>query len=178
MTDAARQRDPASLSAHGTAVLSPCGTYRYRLERHGLSGSGAVAWIMVNPSTATATADDATIRKVIGFTERLGGGWAIVGNKFAYRATDVKELRRVADPRGPDNNMHLKQIMAEAPVVIAAWGPLAKLPDALRKRWTTVAAIADQLGVKLMCFGTAQDGQPRHPLMLAYDTPLIEWRRP
>jgi hypothetical protein len=167
-----------SSSRDGSAVISPCGQYRYRLERHRLAGAGAVAWIMVNPSTADATEDDATIRKVMGFTERLGGGWAIVGNKFAYRATDVKELRRCADPRGPENDAHLEQIMRDAPLVIAAWGPLAKLPDHLRRRWRTVCAIADRVGAELMCLGAAQDGQPRHPLMLAYDTPLTPWRRP
>jgi hypothetical protein len=66
-----------------SAIISDCGLYRYRLERHALSGAGSVAWIMVNPSTADATTDDATIRKVIGFSERMGAGWAIVGNKFA-----------------------------------------------------------------------------------------------
>jgi len=162
----------------GTAIISPCGAYRYRLERHGLSGAGAIAWIMVNPSTADAKEDDATIRKVVGFTERLGGGWAIVGNKFAYRATDVRELRTAKDPRGPENTTHLSQIMCDAPTVIAAWGPLAKLPKHLRNRWRTVVDLADHLGVQLMCLGTAQDGQPRHPLMLAYDTPLTPWKRP
>jgi hypothetical protein len=133
---------------------------------------------MVNPSTADATHDDATIRRVIGFTERLGGGWAIVGNKFAFRATDVNALKTATDPRGPENDAHLEAIMAAAPVVIAAWGPLAKLPPNLRRRWRTVAAIADKVGAKLMCLGTAQDGHPRHPLMLAYDTPLIPWKAP
>lgn len=161
-----------------SAVISPCGTYRYRLERHGLSGAGAVAWIMVNPSTADATADDATIRKVIGFTERLGGGWAVVGNKFAYRATDVRELRGARDPRGPDNDAHLADIMRAAPLVIAAWGPLSKLPPHLRERWHKVVRIAEEVGASLMCLGTAGDGHPRHPLMLAYDTPLIPWTRP
>jgi hypothetical protein len=162
----------------GSAIISDCGLYRYRLERHGLAGAGAVAWIMVNPSTADANADDATIRKVVGFTERLGGGWAIVGNKFAYRATDIKALRGVKDPRGPENDTHLEAIMHSAPIVIAAWGPLNKLPPHLRRRWRTIADLADRAGVKLMCFGTARDGQPRHPLMLAYDTPLTEWKRP
>jgi hypothetical protein len=59
-----------------------------------------------------------------------------------------------------------------------AWGPLGKLPPPLRTRWRDVVAIADRVGCRLMCWGTAQDGQPRHPLMLAYSTPLIEWRRP
>jgi hypothetical protein len=161
-----------------SAIISDCGTYRYRLERHALSGAGAVAWIMVNPSTADATTDDATIRKVIGFSERMGAGWAIVGNKFAYRATDVRELKGARDPVGPDNDQHLFEIMADAEKVIAAWGPLAKLPPALRRRWYRVARIAEAMGKPLMCFGTANDGHPRHPLMLAYDTPMIEWKRP
>lgn len=162
-----------------SAIISDCGLYRYRLERHGLSGAGAVAWIMVNPSTADATEDDATIRKVVGFSERLGSGWAIVGNLFAYRATDIHELRRLQywEAVGPENRDHLIEIMLAAPVVIAAWGPLAKLPASLRKRAGAVADIASKVGVRLMCLGTAQDGQPRHPLMLAYDTPLIEWKR-
>lgn len=169
---------------NGSAVISPCGQYRYRLERHGLSGSGAIAWIMVNPSVATATEDDATIRKVVGFSERIGAGWLIVGNKFAYRATDIHALHAL-DPyrglgiaRGPENYRHLAEIMRAAPTVIAAWGPLAKLPRSLRREWRNVCQIADEAGAKLMCFGTAQDGQPRHPLMLAYDTPLVEWKRP
>lgn len=161
-----------------SAVISPCGAYRYRLERHALTGAGAVAWIMVNPSTADATQDDATIRKVIGFSNRMGAGWAIVGNKFAYRATDVRELKVCRDPTGPDNDAHLAAIISEAPTVVVAWGPLAKLPKHLHCRWRTVARIADDIGRPLMCFGTAQDGHPRHPLMLAYDTPLVEWKRP
>lgn len=168
--------------ADGSAVISPCGKYRYRLERHGLSGSGAFAWIMVNPSTADANADDPTIRRVIGFTERIGGGWAVVGNKFAYRATDIGELHRlppgIGPANGPENDTHLVQIMREARVVIAAWGPLAKLPKGLRRRWLTVCRLADEAGADLMCLGTAQDGQPRHPLMVAYDTPLVPWKRP
>lgn len=161
-----------------SAVISDCGRFRYRLERHGLAGAGAVAWIMVNPSTADAKQDDATIRKVVGFTERLGGGWAVVGNKFAYRATDVRELRTAPDPKGPENDAHLEAIMQGSPIVIVAWGPLAKLPKPLRRRWRTICSMADRLGVTLMCLGTTQDGQPRHPLMLAYDTPLEPWKRP
>jgi hypothetical protein len=161
-----------------SAVISDCGKYRYRLERHGLSGAGTIAWIMVNPSTADATADDATIRKVVGFSERFGAGWAIVGNKFAWRATDVWQLRGAPNPVGPENDAHLAAIMAQAPIVIAAWGSLAKLPPHLRRRWRAVARVADRLGRKLHCLGTTHDGHPRHPLMLAYDTPLIEWNRP
>lgn len=163
-----------------SAIISVCGKYRYRLERHALEGGGAgcVAWIMVNPSTADASEDDATIRKVKGFSARLGFGWLIVGNVFSYRATDVREIGKVSDPHGPENARILAEIMQEAATVIVGWGPTAKLPKHLRHRYMRVVRIAHALGVPLLCLGTAQDGHPRHPLMLAYDTPLVPWREP
>ncbi len=94
------------------------------------------------------------------------------------RAKDVGALQTCADPRGPENNTHLEAIMRAAPVVIAAWGPTSKLPPHLRKRWKTVAAMATKLGVTLHCLGTAKDGQPLHPLMLAANTPLAPWTPP
>lgn len=162
-----------------SAVISDCGLYRYRLERDlGRFGNTTLAFIMVNPSTADASVDDATIRKCIGFCERNGFGRMIVGNKFAFRATEVKRLRSTPDPIGPENDAHLGRIMNDADMIAVAWGPLTKLPDRLRTRWRTITAIAKTLGKTLHCFGTAQDGHPRHPLMLAYDTPLTEWKRP
>lgn len=158
-----------------SAVISACGSYRMRLDRDlGRSGP-AVAILGVNPSTADATRNDATIRKDIGFGDRLGWGRIIKGNKFAFRATDVRALRVCADPIGPENDRYLCEIMAEADIVVAAWGPLAKLPPRLRWRWRDIVSIANSIGKPLHCFGTARDGQPRHTLMLGYDTPLTEW---
>jgi hypothetical protein len=162
----------------GSAIISECGTWRYRLERDLGRDGPTVAILGVNPSTADAEVDDQTIRKDMGFGARLGWGRLIKGNKFAYRATDVKALRRVADPIGPENNDHLIQIMLDADIVIAAWGPLSKLPEKLRSRWRRLVIYADAAGKPLHCFGTAKDGQPLHTLMLAYETPLIRWEHP
>ncbi|MGX7896879.1 DUF1643 domain-containing protein [Tsuneonella sp. HG222] len=163
------------------AVLSPCGRYRLRLDRSigGLFGSGpTVALIGVNPSTADATENDATIRKNMGFASRLGWSRIIKANKFAWRATDVRELATVFDPIGPMNDQHLFEIFAEADILVPCWGPLAKLPPHLRGRWLEVAQIMLESGKPIMCFGTANDGQPRHTLMLPYTTPLSPWRIP
>lgn len=161
-----------------SAVISDCGLFRYRLERD-LSRSGpTVAILGVNPSKADATINDPTIKKDMGFGARLGWGRIIKGNKFAFRSTDVKALRTARDAIGPDNDVHLEQIMRDAERVIVAWGPLAKVPAVHRGRWKEVVKIADRVGRKLFCFGAADDGQPRHTLMLAYDTPLIEWQVP
>lgn len=179
----------SALLTRQSAIISDCGLYRYRLERELLgvgraydaggaayATGGTAAFIMVNPSTADAETDDATIRKVKGFASRLGAARIIVGNKFAFRATDIKALRHCAAPVGPENDAHLEQIMRDADMHIVAWGPLGKLPPGrLRARWRAVAEIARKVGCTLQCLGTAQDGHPRHPLMLGYSATLAPW---
>lgn len=161
-----------------SAIFSPCETWRYRLERDLGRDGPTVALFGVNPSTAGVVVNDATIRKDIGFGQRHGWGRIIKGNKFAFRSTDIKGLRTAPDPVGPENDAHLEQIMRDADLHIACWGPKAKLPRELRMRWRKVVRIADRVGCKLLCFGTANDGQPLHTLMLAYDTPLVPWEQP
>ena len=161
-----------------SAVISDCGRYRYRLDRPG-AGSWSTAVIMVNPSTADATADDATIRKLKGFADRQSWGHLIIGNLFAYRATDVRELGRVQDPVGPENDEHLIQILASVDQVVCAWGPLTKQPKQWRNRYLNVLALIRGAGLLPQSIGApAQCGHPKHPLMLAYDTPLVLWSPP
>ena len=158
-----------------SAIISNCGQYRYRLERNTV-GDGATAVIMVNPSTADATENDATIRKLIGFGQRHRWGRLIVGNLFAYRATDVRELGAASDPIGPDNDDHLFRILAESDQAICAWGPLAKQPRGQRNRFLNVLTIIERAGLDPYHIGPlTKDGQPRHPLMLAYDSPVSIW---
>ncbi|CAJ2900305.1 Uncharacterized protein conserved in bacteria [Burkholderia pseudomallei] len=78
-----------------SAIISQCGKFRYRLERDVQMDGLTFAYFGINPSTADATLDDATVRKWIGFTKVNGGRRFIVGNVSAYRATDVKELADV-----------------------------------------------------------------------------------
>lgn len=161
-----------------TAIISPCSTYRYRLERAG-RGEGVTAVIMVNPSTADAEIDDQTIRKLRGFGDRYGWGKIVVGNLFALRATDVRELGRHPDPVGPANDHHLRMIIGEARQVIVAWGPLSKQPREWRWRWTKVTNIAQPLGIPLLSLGQPCNcGHPRHPSRAGYDHVPQVWRHP
>lgn len=159
-----------------SAIISDCGRYRYRLERDGGNGL-PTAVIMVNPSTADADADDATIRKLRGFAERNGWGRLIVGNLFAYRATDVRDLRKIADPVGPENDDHLRRIFMDADRVIFAWGPISKQPPYHRARWRRVAEIAAEHNHEPLSIGpVAKCGHPKHPLMLPYSSEFLPWR--
>lgn len=161
-----------------SAVISLCGQFRYRLDRTvGMFGATA-AVVMVNPSTADAAIDDATIRRVIGFGKRLNWSRIIIGNVFAYRATDVRALASARDPVGPENRDYLRQILSEADLAVVAWGPLAKLPIRLRAEWRCILGFAEETGANLMSWGVAKDGHPRHPLMLSYGVELADWVPP
>lgn len=158
------------------AVISLCGTYRYRLDRAG-PGEGETTVIMVNPSTADAEKDDATIRKLRGFGERYQWGRIIVGNLFAYRATDVRELATAKDPVGPWNDGYLRQMIENSDRLIFAWGRREKQPKPLRDRYLSILEMAANR--KPMSIGApAKDGHPCHPLMLPYARQPQLWSKP
>jgi len=74
-----------------TAIMSPCGKYRFRLERDcslPFPGSKVIAYFGVNPSTADAVEDDATVRKWRGFTIR--NRRASVSSRLTFSATDPR----------------------------------------------------------------------------------------
>jgi len=161
-----------------SAIISECGQYRYRLERDcgmPFSGSKVFAYFGINPSTADATIDDATVRKWRGFTVRNGGHRFIVGNAFAFRATDVDALRHAKDAVGPDNLRNLQQIIADADVLVPCWGQSNKVIKPMRTRLSALLHLLRSSGKPVMHFGLTASGDPRHPLMLGYDTPLALW---
>jgi hypothetical protein len=162
----------------GKAIFSACGTWRYRLEREIGAGSGVIAMIMVNPARADHERNDPTIRSCI----RLAGAWdcrrLVVGNLFAFCASDIRALRSAADPVGPGNEGHLDVILREADLLVVAWGHLGKLPPPLRQRWRDLVEMARGLGRPLHCLGLTKDGQPRHPLFMPGATPLTLWQPP
>ncbi len=140
------------------ATISREGSYRYTLERSWGDGS-RVLFVMLNPSTADAKVDDATIRRCTDYAKQWGYGGLLVGNLFALRSTDPQPIGR--DPQaavGPRNNLYLRKMSRRAGSTIVAWGGGGgKFPERIRD----VLAI---LGPDVFCVGTTEDGHPRHPL--------------
>ncbi len=132
------------------------------------------AYFGVNPSTADANIDDQTITKLIGFTERNGGRGFIVGNVFAFRATDVKALKKARDPVGNDNNKYLEEIISQADVLVPCWGNTKKVPVRLRDNFKTTMGKILNSGKVVKIFGRTVDQDPKHPLMLPYSTLIID----
>lgn len=149
-----------------SAVLSPCGKYRYSLKRVWDESKRMLSWICLNPSTADAESEDNSSRRMINFTRSWGYGGLVLGNAFAYRATNPKELLTAADPVGPDNNDHLKQLKGD---IIVAWG--ASVPF---DRDQTVCGLLARRN--LYCLGVTKKGYPRHPLYAPSSSKLTMYR--
>ncbi len=153
-----------------SAVISKCGQYRYILSRS--LGSARkyyrpILFIMLNPSTADAEKDDATIRRCIGFSKKAGMTQLNVVNLFAYRSTNPSELKNVKDPVGPTNDHFIIQQIKRNNFVVAAWGS-----DTFAKERADY--IAKKFG-PFLCLGKTKDGSPKHPLYLKSDTEFINY---
>ena len=112
-----------------SAVISADGKYRYYLRRTVSGGSRIATFIMLNPSTADAQADDPTIRKCIGFCRLWGCGELYVVNLFALRATDPKMIGKTLDPVGTDNRVWVEHATGCADMVVCACGAYGTYMD-------------------------------------------------
>jgi hypothetical protein len=151
------------------ALLSECGLYRYRLWRRWGPGCN-VAFVMLNPSTADGEVDDPTIRRCMGLARSWGFDGIEVVNLYALRTTKPKHLLDHPDPEGPGNVGAWKAagLMPGMRTMVAAWGAgcrLGGLPGS-QAFWTVAPT-----GYK--CLGITKGGDPRHPLSVRGDAPLV-----
>ena len=146
------------------AQLSDCQIYRYALWRRWGEGP-QVVFVMFNPSTASATKDDPTIRRCIGFARVWGFGSLAVGNLFAFRTSSTAELRRCPEPIGVDNETWLLRLYAESHLAVAAWGN--------HGQWWQQGAKVRQLLPNLCCLGVTKRGEPKHPLYVSARTDYV-----
>jgi len=104
-----------------TAVLSEDKKYRYLLGREWDHNKPCICFVMLNPSTADAEIDDATIRRCTGFARAWGYGSLLVVNLYGLRATHPKALWYDLDPVGPKNDDHIILAVHKTKKVVCAW---------------------------------------------------------
>ncbi len=164
-----------------TAIFSEDQVYRYTLSRvTSVKDGGTVLFIMLNPSTATAEEDDPTIRRCYKFAQDWGYTHLLVGNLFAYRATDPKEFQMVNDPVGPDNDQHLLAMARAADLIICAWGQMG---ESRRRGWKVLWVLnrmnkrreGYHLQIPIRHLGLTKNGQPKHPLYLKKTVERMEF---
>jgi len=150
------------------AVISDCGKYRYLLRRTWDHAKPRCLYVMLNPSTADAEVDDATIRSCIRLAKGMGYGSFEVVNVFAYRATKPDELLKADDPCGPRNEDAVLAAIHRCDIVIVAWGAWPPAHEASIYIRNAIRANRPAM----FCFGKTQSGAPKHPLYIKSGTPL------
>lgn len=155
----------------GNAEFSKCGKYRWTLARIWDEAKPQIAFVGLNPSTASHDVDDPTIRRCIDFASRWGFGTYIMLNLFAYRSTDPAGLRLVEDPVGACNDECIELVTRDVDCVVVAWG--AHSHPLLKSRAEHVLSLIPNP----KCLGTTKGGSPRHPLYVPGNTELVKFVR-
>jgi hypothetical protein len=151
------------------------GPYRYHLGREWLPSLPPLLYVMLNPSTADALTDDATIRVCIGRAQRLNCGGVQVVNLFAYRATDPRQLRlateNVIGIRNDDAiTSAARDVHGKGGKIICAWGG--------HETWGRCMSVTKMLAAyDLYHLGLTANGDPRHPLRIAYTQGPFLWTK-
>lgn len=168
--------DRTGVSASGLPernLYSPDMAYRYGFGRWwgGQDLATTDVWVLLNPATGdTEQRRRPTLERCIARSRAAGRSGLVIVNLFAHRHTDPRALRRVADPVGPANDDALRLLTSTGARTVAAWGAGGRLHGRSR----AVAPLLD----RPLCLGTTRRGEPRHPLYVPGDAPLIPWSAP
>lgn len=152
--------------------------YRYGLGRPVVEGDlfrctprRRVTFCMLNPSTADHRANDATVRRCLGYARSWGFDELVVVNLFAWRSTDKSVLPKVADPVGPENDSALVLLARPSVFVVCAWGN----DGTLNGRDQHVMQLLRNAGCDLRALHFTKEGNPSHPLYLDGALQPISW---
>ncbi len=150
------------------AVISGDGKYRYSLSRTWGSDGKVVTFIGLNPSAADAKQNDPTVLKCIRFAKSWGATKLLMVNLFAYRSSNPRDLWRVANPVGADNDGWILRTVEEADIVVAAWGNNGSYIGRANE-------VAKRFHGQLRALRVTKQGMPGHPLYIPAETKLIRY---
>jgi len=157
--------------AASVATYSDCLRYRYDLIRVWDGTAPKIAFVMLNPSTATEVQNDPTVERCERRARVLGYGAFRVTNIFAWRDTDPKKMRAADRPVGPANDAAIREAALWADAVLCAWGT----HGAHLGRGAEVEALLHATLRPLFHLGLSQGGHPKHPLYIGYAEQPRPW---
>jgi hypothetical protein len=153
------------VTVRGRAAFSPCGRYRWWLERVWEPGGSRLLFIGLNPSRADHCHDDPTLRRLMAFAAAWGYGGLEVLNLFARISPSPAALAQAADPVGAANGAWLRRRLragsgsAAAPIWLGWGNGGRRLGQDAR-----VLALLAPHQPRLVCLGLTAAGAPLHPL--------------
>lgn len=146
------------------AKLNVAETHRYYLYRIWNNELPIIKYIGLNPSTANATKDDPTIRKLIHITDFNGYGGFYMFNLFTIVSPDPSVLHDGVDDL--KKNIQYIQRLGKTIDIVFCWG-----------NFKTYGRdnVLKELYPDAYVLGTNQSGSPKHPLYLPNETRIIKY---
>jgi hypothetical protein len=142
---------------------------RYAYSLTWTQGQSHILWVMLNPGTGeTENRRRNTFERCKQWSLSMGYGGMIFGNIFSLRSKSAKDLFALGPTSEALNEYALQYLSQLAPETIVAWGnhgAKSNQPKALHRVLSNPK-----------CFGYTKVGQPRHPLYIASQTPLVVWQ--
>jgi hypothetical protein len=155
------------LSTPQGAIFSDDGKYRYSLWRLWSQVRPMLLFIGLNPSTASSSMNDPTITRLMVRANNEGFGGLLAANLYALVSTNPNALLSTSDSIGPETDEYLQRLIRISGKVMCGWGSFA----AAMARSTAVLRMIPEP----WCLGINSDGQPKHPLYMKYDTPIVRY---
>jgi hypothetical protein len=161
---------PIDLTIPKGAIFSEDRKYRYALWRVWSSTKKPLHNIGLNPSDAAELTDDPTIARMIRRAYNFGFGGLIQTNLHGYVSSNPNDLLDMIDAIGKLNDEYIKMAIGLSERTMCGWGSFKPV----FKR----APIVLKMIPEPYCLGINSDGQPKHPLYISYDTPMIKYSIP
>ena len=150
------------------AIFSDDRKYRYALWRVWSSNTKPLMAIGLNPSIASERKDDPTVTRLIARAYQSKYGGLFMANLYAFISTNPESLLNKDDAVGEFTDYYIKEMIRLSEIQLCGWGsfkPVIYRAPAVYKMLTNP-----------VCLGINADGNPHHPLYIAYDVPMIPYR--
>lgn len=150
------------------ANFNDSNTHRLSLWRIWDKTKPLIMFIGLNPSTANATSDDPTIRRVKRFAKDWGYGGVYMMNLFSFISAYPEELRKNEKYLNQFQNFcEIESWALRCDKIVFAWGNFEEAKNA-----------GKEMAFKFpeaYCLGKNKNGTPKHPLYIKVNTPLIKF---
>jgi hypothetical protein len=155
------------LSILSGAIFSDDRKYRYALWRIWNPKLDLLMLIGLNPSTANEISNDPTItRGIVRANQNKFGGF-LMANLYGYVSTDPNALLKEGDFVGEFTDYYLNKMINLSSIQLCGWGSFKPV----KYRAPFVLGMTKNP----YCLGINADGNPKHPLYIGYNQPMIKY---
>jgi len=151
------------------AVFSDDRKYRYALWRIWNPNKELILTIGLNPSSANESKDDPTITRLMARAFRTGYGGLLMANLYAFVSTNPDNLLNNSNAIGELTDEYIKDMVKLSSIQLCGWGSFKPVI----KR----AGVIYSMLTYPVCLGVNADGNPKHPLYISYNMPMLYYDR-